>query len=309
MRSWLLMPLASSTVSRRPVQFLIWHLFWFMTVTAVFLALRRLDVFWSGLIVAVGSELVVVVMGTAIVVSKGPPCWPSRIRRGMLSGAVIAGLCFGWYPILLAIGMYDLRPLLGFIAVIVAGGGLGLLIGLTDPLLRPFFVPNTPPQVNVRPMDRSLHRALQRATDRVMRVLATARHCAAAHRHQIVTPEHLLCAMGIVDSGVARLLLARMGVDLTDTTRLAAWLAAMPADGNGKSATFSPELQRVLDLAWAQAMTIADVYRRTSNIYLGTEHLVLGLLAYDDCMAARVLTRHDVTLEKFRTELLKLMGN
>ncbi|HUE72870.1 MAG TPA: Clp protease N-terminal domain-containing protein [Pirellulaceae bacterium] len=302
----------TTTSQRRPFQFRIWHLLWCMTLVCVWLAVSRLPETPRFLIVFIGSELFVVVMGTAHYVLVGPPGWRTQLRRGFLAGSCIAGLCFGWYPLMLAIVFYDLRPLLGLFAVVSAGAALGLIIGLVVPPLKRWLdrpVPRQPVTTSIRFSDRSLHRTLDRATDRVLRVLAAAKRCAAERNHDFVTPEHLLWALGTTDRGVARLVLESLGVDLArQASRLAMLIAVSPADGSRQSPTLSPQSERVLDLSLAQAKTIADVYLRTKQVYLGTEHLILGILAHGDCLAAKFLQRDGLTLERYRGELLKILG-
>ncbi len=302
------MPVATPSEQRRPFQFRIWHLIFLTTVIAVYLGVGRLGIGVAGIVVFVGSELTVIVFGTAAVVVGGPQRLSNRLTRGILAGSCLAGLLFGWIPVLAAIGMSDPRPLPALIPIVACGGVLGSIIGLVGPIFRPIFAQRgtmpVPLRVSPRFTDRTQHPALKRATDRVMRALVEAKRFAIDHRHDLITPDHLLWALGHIDSGVARLLLERLGVDLGKLTdRLGAWIAAYPPDEGFGPPLLSAELERVLYSALKEAESMADTV-----FYLGTEHLLLGLLAHPELHATRLLQKQGVTMERFRAELARVMG-
>jgi ATP-dependent Clp protease ATP-binding subunit ClpC len=142
----------------------------------------------------------------------------------------------------------------------------------------------------------------RRFTDRATYVLAEARH-QAARRHCHIAPEHVLLALTIIESGQVRIILERLGVDLQrDCKQLAALVpAASPSASTGKP-KFSPETKRLLEQARQSA-------RDLSHNYVGSEHLVLGLLRCQPCPAGNYLRARGVTVEKFREELQWSLAN
>ena len=308
------MPDAIPTARRRPFQFRLWQLLWLTTWVALILgthhlmgrAIERFGMGVVGILVFFLAETTVVISGTAIAVNRGSQRLPKRLLRGSTAGSCLAALCFGIPPVLMAIGMRDVRPLIALLMIMALGALFGLLIALVAPLVRPFFVAK-----NITPAEQSAsrmftdrrHPALKHATDHVMRALVEAKRFAIDHQHDLITPDHLLWAIGKPDRCVARFILERLGVDFGKLTdRLGAWLAAYPPDEGFGLPLLSAESERVLNSALREAESMADTV-----FYLGTEHLLLGLLAHPELHASRILQRQGVTLEGFRAEVSKLL--
>jgi len=140
-------------------------------------------------------------------------------------------------------------------------------------------------------------------SDRVRRVLQLAREEAARLRHQYVDSEHILLGIVRDGEGVAAAVLARLNVDLEELRQ-----RIDKAVKKGKVAPAGPDLpytspaKRVLELAMTEA-------RDLSHSYVGTEHLLLGLLRETRGIAAEVLTDVGVNLEEARRETLRLLGS
>ena len=136
-------------------------------------------------------------------------------------------------------------------------------------------------------------------TPRAQQVLALARKEADRFNHNFVGPEHILLGLIALDKGIAVNVLRTFGLDLTKVRA-----AIEKAVGIGPSQKiignipYTPRVKKVLALAFKEA-------RKLNHTYVGTEHILLGLLAEGDGVAARILKDSGVNTEKTRLEILK----
>jgi ATP-dependent Clp protease ATP-binding subunit ClpC len=130
-------------------------------------------------------------------------------------------------------------------------------------------------------------------------VLALARKEADRFHHNYVGTEHILLGLIKLGQGVAVSVLQKMGLDL-ETVRS----AVEKQVGTGQEAKsqgnmpFTPRVKKVLALAGKEAKTL-------NHSYVGTEHILLGLLREGEGVAARVLKSLDVDIERTRNEILR----
>jgi ATP-dependent Clp protease ATP-binding subunit ClpC len=140
-------------------------------------------------------------------------------------------------------------------------------------------------------------------TDRVRKVLAMAREEAIRLQHDYVGTEHVLLGLIREGEGVAAAVLSNMNVDL-DAVHEGVEESVRP----GKATIALGELpytsraKKVLEYAMAEA-------RELNHSYVGTEHLLLGLLREEKGIAAQVLNSLGVTLEETRSETLRILGS
>jgi len=136
-------------------------------------------------------------------------------------------------------------------------------------------------------------------TPRAQQVLALARKEADRFNHNFVGTEHVLLGLISLGQGVAVNVLAKLGVNL-EKVRLAVEKAVGtgPDQKTTGNIPYTPRVKRVLALAAKEA-------RRLRHTYVGTEHILLGLLAEGDGVAPRVLKDMGVDTEKTRLEILK----
>jgi len=136
-------------------------------------------------------------------------------------------------------------------------------------------------------------------TPRAQQVLALARKEADRFNHNFVGTEHLLLGLIKLGQGVAVNVLQKMGLDL-DTVRQE--VEKEVRGGNEGKAPgnipYTPRVKKVLSLAGKEAKAL-------SHTYVGTEHILLGLLREGDGVAAKVLKNLDVDIEQCRQEILK----
>lgn len=140
---------------------------------------------------------------------------------------------------------------------------------------------------------------MQNFTPRAQQVLQLARKEADRFNHGYVGTEHLLLGLIALGQGVAVNVLQRMGVDL-ETVRYEVEKAVGtgPDSKTVGNIPFTPRVKKVLALAGTEA-------RALSHSYVGTEHILLGLLREGEGVAARVLKNLEVDLDKTRIEIMK----
>jgi len=139
----------------------------------------------------------------------------------------------------------------------------------------------------------------QRFTERARRVVFFAREEAARLGESYVSTEHLLLGLVRENDSVAARILDRMGVSL-HKVRQEVERHITRGDGRlGQDMQLTPRAKRVIDLAYDEA-------RQLNNNYIGTEHLLLGLIREGEGVAGRVLAKLGVDLERTRREVMSL---
>src|SRR5271154_5655554 len=136
-------------------------------------------------------------------------------------------------------------------------------------------------------------------TPRAQQVLALARKEADRFNHNFLGTEHLLLGLIKLGQGVAVNVLQSMGIDL-DTVRIAVEkeVGTGPDQKMIGNIPYTPRVKKVLALASKEAKAL-------NHTYVGTEHILLGLLREGDGVAAKVLKNLDVDIEQCRQEILK----
>ncbi len=140
-------------------------------------------------------------------------------------------------------------------------------------------------------------------TERVRKVLAMAREEAARLHHEYVGTEHILLGLIREGEGVAAAVLQNLSVDLDEIQQKIEETVkkGKAAQATGPDLPYTSRAKKVLELAMAEA-------RELNHSYVGTEHLLLGLLREEKGIAAQVLTEIGVNLDAARTETLRLLG-
>jgi len=139
----------------------------------------------------------------------------------------------------------------------------------------------------------------QRFTERARRVVFFAQEEAGRLGENYVSTEHLLLGLVRESDSVAARILDRMGVSLS---RIRSEIERQVTRGDGRlgqDMQLTPRAKRVIDLAYDEA-------RQLNNNYIGTEHLLLGLIREGEGLAGRVLARLGVDLERTRKEVMSL---
>ena len=142
----------------------------------------------------------------------------------------------------------------------------------------------------------------QRFTERARKVVFYAQEEAQKFGEGYVSTEHLLLGLVRESDSVAARVLEKLGVSLN---RIRAEVEKQLPRGDARPSqdmTLTPRAKRVIDLAYDEA-------RNLNNNYIGTEHLLLGLIREGDGLAGRVLAKLGVELERARREVMSLQDN
>ena len=135
-------------------------------------------------------------------------------------------------------------------------------------------------------------------TPRAQQVLALARKEADRFNHSFVGTEHLLLGLINLGQGVAVNVLQKMGLDL-ETVRLEVekQVGTGPDQKLAGNIPYTPRMKKVLELSKKEAKVL-------HHTYVGTEHILLGLLREGEGVAARVLRNLDIDIDQCRQEIL-----
>ncbi len=142
----------------------------------------------------------------------------------------------------------------------------------------------------------------ERFTERVRRVMYISREEASRLQHDYVGTEHLLLGLIREGEGVAAMVLLNLGIDL-DTIRQAVE-DAVPVGGGTLTVNelpYNQSARRALELSVEEA-------KRLGHNYVGTEHLLLGLMRESKGMAAQVLAALGIEVNRVRQEVMSLLG-
>lgn len=136
-------------------------------------------------------------------------------------------------------------------------------------------------------------------TKRTKKVIQEAAQTALSLNHQVLDTEHLLMALTHEDE-VATKILQELGLKSQD---LESYLKAAVPAGTTKveSPDLSPRAKRVLELAFDEA-------RQLNHNYVGSEHILLGLIREGEGLAAQALKKYAIDLTKARAAVIKLVG-
>jgi ATP-dependent Clp protease ATP-binding subunit ClpC len=140
-------------------------------------------------------------------------------------------------------------------------------------------------------------------TERVRKVLTMAREEAARLHHEYVGTEHILLGLIREGEGVAATVLQNLNVELEEIQQKIEETVKKGKAGqaSGPDLPYTSRAKKVLELAMAEA-------RDLNHSYVGTEHLLLGLLREEKGIAAQVLTDAGVNLDAARAETLRILG-
>jgi ATP-dependent Clp protease ATP-binding subunit ClpC len=141
-----------------------------------------------------------------------------------------------------------------------------------------------------------------RFTDRARKVIALARQEAQKLNHDYIGTEHVLLGLVQEGSGVAANVLRNLDIDLKKIRlELEKFVKSGSPTMTVGQLPFTPRAKRVLELSMEEANNL-------NHNYIGTEHLLLGLLREHDGYAARVLMSLGVKLEDVREEVMEILG-
>ena len=142
----------------------------------------------------------------------------------------------------------------------------------------------------------------ERFTEKAIKVIMLAQEEARRLGHNFVGTEQVLLGLIGEGTGVAAKTLKSMGVNLKDARTEVEKIIGRGSGFVAVEIPFTPRAKRVLELSWDEA-------RQLGHNYIGTEHLLLGLIREGEGVAARVLENLGVDLNKVRTNVIKMLGD
>ena len=141
-----------------------------------------------------------------------------------------------------------------------------------------------------------------RFTERAQKAILLAQESAQELKHNYVGTEHLLLGLLKEGDGIAAKALMNMGVGVEALKKNINTMLGTAKEENVQLLGFTPRTKRIFELSFAEA-------RRLGNSYIGTEHLLLGLIREGEGIAAKILIESGVNLTNAREEIMKLLGN
>ena len=141
----------------------------------------------------------------------------------------------------------------------------------------------------------------ERFTEKAIKVIMLAQEEARRLGHNFVGTEQILLGLIGEGTGVAAKVLKSMGVNLKDSRVEVEKIIGRGSGFVAVEIPFTPRAKRVLELSLEEA-------RQLGHNYIGTEHLLLGLIREGEGVAARVLENLGVDLTKVRTQVVRMLG-
>ena len=142
----------------------------------------------------------------------------------------------------------------------------------------------------------------ERFTEKAIKVIMLAQEEARRLGHNFVGTEQVLLGLIGEGTGIAAKTLKSMGVNLKDARVEVEKIIGRGSGFVAVEIPFTPRAKRVLELSWDEA-------RQLGHNYIGTEHILLGLIREGEGVAARVLENLGVDLNKIRSNVIKMLGD
>lgn len=141
----------------------------------------------------------------------------------------------------------------------------------------------------------------EKFSERARRVLTLAQEEAQGFNHNYIDTEHILLGLVREGEGVATKVLVNLGAELSKVRSAIEFIIGRGERSSAQEIGLTPRAKKVIELA-------VDEARRLSHNYIGTEHLLLGLLREGEGSAAAVLESLGINLEKARAETIRVLS-
>jgi ATP-dependent Clp protease ATP-binding subunit ClpA len=142
----------------------------------------------------------------------------------------------------------------------------------------------------------------ERFTDRARRVVVLAQEEAREQQHNYIGTEHILLALLREGDGVAFRVLDRLGMSLEGTKEEVKAMVGIGAGAPKGHIPFTPRAKKTLELSLREALQL-------QHNYIGTEHILLGVIREGEGVGAQILKQHSADLATIRTEVLDLLSS
>jgi ATP-dependent Clp protease ATP-binding subunit ClpC len=142
----------------------------------------------------------------------------------------------------------------------------------------------------------------ERFTDRARRVVVLAQEEARMLDHTYIGTEHILLGLIHEGEGVAATALESLGISLETVRQQVEEIIGRGREAPTGHIPFTPRAKKVLELSLREALLLG-------HNYIGTEHILLGLIREGEGVAAQVLVRLDADLPRVRQQVIELLGD
>src|SRR4051794_1856958 len=150
--------------------------------------------------------------------------------------------------------------------------------------------------------DRKRARAMfERFTERARQVVVLAQDEARTLKHNYIGTEHILLGLLREEEGLAARVLDALDITVEEVRAQVARIVGQGDEVTTGQIPFTPRAKKVLELALREALSLG-------HNYIGTEHILLGLVRENEGVAARILLDFDADAEKIRNEIIRMLS-
>src|ERR1700751_4311961 len=141
----------------------------------------------------------------------------------------------------------------------------------------------------------------ERFTERARQVVVLAQEEARTLKHNYIGTEHILLGLLREEEGLAARVLESLDITVEEERAQVARIVGPGDEGATGQIPFTPRAKKVLELALREALSLG-------HNYIGTEHILLGLVRENEGVAARILLDFDADAEKIRNEIIRMLS-
>src|SRR3989441_2589199 len=141
----------------------------------------------------------------------------------------------------------------------------------------------------------------ERFTERARQVVVLAQDEARALKHNYIGTEHILLGLLREEEGLAARVLESLDITVEEVRAQVARIVGQGDEVTSSQIPFTPRAKKVLELALREALSLG-------HNYIGTEHILLGLVRENEGVAARILLDFDAGAEKIRNEIIRMLS-
>src|SRR6187401_3028275 len=151
------------------------------------------------------------------------------------------------------------------------------------------------------PRGKEEKRVFERFTERARQVVVLAQDEARALKHNYIGTEHILLGLLREEEGLAARVLESLDITVEEVRAQVARIVGQGDEVTTGQIPFTPRAKKVLELALREALSLG-------HNYIGTEHILLGLVRENEGVAARILLDFDADSDKIRNEVIRMLS-
>ncbi len=141
----------------------------------------------------------------------------------------------------------------------------------------------------------------ERFTERARQIVVLAQEEARAFKHNYIGTEHILLGLLREEEGLARRVLESLDITIAEVRAQVGCIVGQGGEVTSGQIPFTPRAKKVLELSLREALSLG-------HNWIGTEHILLGLVRENEGVAARILLDFDADAEKIRHAVVQALG-